>query len=106
VPPDLLDGDPPQGVDHEYAGDEVDCPRCEGDLDREGIGPPLDGVVQGGDAGVVEGEAAADEGVEDNAAAPDVGLGARVGVAGWGGKKQRSVRRCGRKERDADGDGA
>lgn len=84
MPPDLLDGNSFQGVDDEYARNQIDYPRSEGDFAREGVGPPFDGVVQGGDGRVVEGQPAADERVEDDAAAPDVGLGAGIGMPGCG----------------------
>lgn len=77
--PDLADGDPLHGVHHQHAGDEIAAAVGEVARQRVDAGPDL--FEELGNALVVEGQGAAEQGVENDAAAPDVDLGAGIHVA-------------------------
>mmetsp|Transcript_19642 Transcript_19642/g.63034 ORF Transcript_19642/g.63034 Transcript_19642/m.63034 type:complete len:223 (+) Transcript_19642:995-1663(+) len=79
VPPDLGDGDALQRVDDKHPGDEV--LDLVGHVSGESEDAALDLLEEVWDVLVVEGQGAAQQGVQDDAARPDVHLRPRVELA-------------------------
>mmetsp|Transcript_8808 Transcript_8808/g.28374 ORF Transcript_8808/g.28374 Transcript_8808/m.28374 type:complete len:234 (-) Transcript_8808:396-1097(-) len=79
VPPDLWDGDALQRVHNEHSRDEIlNVVRHVAGQSEDAT---LDLLEQVGDVLVVKGERAAEQGVKDDPARPDVHLGTRVELA-------------------------